>query len=53
MIVTGSPETQIELLHKHLAKYTAHSNADWRQKSVTGAIWEKDYLRMSQEGKTN
>ena len=45
MIVTGSLETQIELLHKHLAKYTAHSNADWRQKSVTGAIWEKDYLR--------
>ena len=28
-----------------MAKYTAHSNADWRQKSVTGAIWEKDYLR--------
>jgi hypothetical protein len=47
MIVTGSLETQIELVHKHLAKYTAHSNADWRQKSVTGAIWEKDYLRRN------
>jgi len=45
MIVTGSLETQIELLHKHLAKYTKHGNADWRQRSVTGAVWEKDYLR--------
>jgi len=45
IIVTGSRETQTELLHKHLAKYTNHSNADWRQRSVTGNVWHMDWLR--------
>ena len=45
MIVTGSPDTQVELLHKHLAKYIQHGRSDWRQRCVTGAVWRSDYLR--------
>jgi hypothetical protein len=41
----GSPETQTELLHKHLAKYPKHSNRDWHQRSVTGSVWETDWRR--------
>ena len=41
----GSPETQTELLHKHLAKYPMHSNRDWHQRSVTGSVWEADWRR--------
>ena len=45
IIITGSRETQAELLHKHLAKYTKHSNANWHQRSVTGCVWEADWMR--------
>jgi len=41
----GSPETQTELLHKHLAKYPMHSNRNWHQRSVTGSVWEADWRR--------
>jgi hypothetical protein len=45
IIITGSPETQTELLHKHLAKYPRHSHKDWHQRSVTGSVWEGDWRR--------
>jgi tRNA uridine 5-carbamoylmethylation protein Kti12 len=45
IIITGSPETQTELLHKHLAKYPRHSNRDWQQRSVTGSVWDADWRR--------
>jgi hypothetical protein len=43
--MTGSRETQLDLLFKHLFKHPRHGNSNWHQGSVSGEVWHADYLR--------
>jgi hypothetical protein len=44
-IITDLRETQTDMLHKHLAKYPNHANANWYQGSITGNDWHSDFVR--------
>ena len=43
--MTGSRETQIDLLHKHLSKNPQHGHMNWHRGSASGEVWHADYLR--------
>lgn len=43
--MTGSRETRLDLLFKHLFKHPRHGNSNWHQGSVSGEVWHADYLR--------
>ena len=43
--MTGSRETQVDLLFKHVSKHPRHNNSNWDQRSVSGEVWHTDFLR--------